>query len=313
MTLNLTQKFGAEISKESYKLALASARSGVESNGRVNKMTDERGQKGNHSKESTELKNREENLKVLFDYSKDAFNEERNIFRDLENKAAKYLTVFTLLLAAAGFFANWLGIKILHPKTCLEWGLLANGLALLSIVFVSWLVIFLVLKIGNFEEFPLDQSTIDFFLQTPIQQVYKEFSCGLKKAMEKNAETRARKAKLLKWGHNLIITTWILLLLFTTLFILNKASGAVDRKKSDSARLESTNSDKRNHPMLLDIRGQLIYTVEPFTAEQHERRRSLVMAKNEKSGSKIVRIDNGEKTPPPEQPGGFQTAHSAEK
>lgn len=31
------------------------------------------------------------------------------------------------------------------------------------------------------------------------------------------------------------------------------------------------------------------------------------MSKDEKSGSKIVRIDNGEKEPSPEQPGGFTT------
>jgi len=164
----------------------------------------------------------EENRKLLFDYSKEVFNEERNIFRDLENKAAKYLTVFTLLLAAAGFFANWLGIKVLYPRDWLDTTLLATGLTLLLTIFISWLIIFLVLGIGDFEELPLDQRTIDFFLKTPIQQVYKEVPDGLKEAMNKNAKTSKAKAKLLTWGHRLIILTWILLLSFCCLFIVYK-------------------------------------------------------------------------------------------
>ena len=204
----------------------------------------------------------DENLKLLFDYSKEVFNEERNIFRDLENKASKYLTVFTALLAAAGFFANWLGIKVLSPKNWLETSLLVNGLVLILAIFVTWLVIFLVLKIGDFEEFPLDQRTINFFLKRPIQQVYKDVSAGLKDGMEKNAETRTNKAKLLKWGHRLIILTWILLLSFTALFVLYKGrAGEVEQKKSDPVQQELTVDEEYNHLIMLDIRDQGIYSL----------------------------------------------------
>lgn len=225
-------------------------------------MTENQDRDDSQKHEPSNLDNRDENLKLLFDYSKEVFNEERNIFRDLENKASKYLTVFTALLAAAGFFANWLGIKVLSPKDWLQTALLVNGLTLILAIFITWLVIFLVLKIGDFEELPLDQATIDFFLQKPIQQVYKDVSAGLKGAMEKNAETRANKAKLLKWGHRLIILTWILLLSFTTLFVLYKGrTGEADQTKSNSVWQGLTIAEERNQSIILDIRGREIYSL----------------------------------------------------
>lgn len=204
----------------------------------------------------------DEKLKQLFDYSKEVFDEDRNIFRDLENKASKYLTVFTALLAAAGFFANWLGIKVLSPKDWLETALLVNGLTLILVIFVTWLIIFLVLKIGNFEELPLDQGTIDFFLHKPLHQVYQEVSIGLKDAIEKNAETRATKAKLLKWGHWLIIATWVLLLLFTILFVAYKGRTAetVHEKKTDSIWQGLTAVQPHSLSTKLDIMNREIYS-----------------------------------------------------
>jgi hypothetical protein len=196
---------------------------------------------------SANYQDREENLKLLFDYSKEVFNEERNIFRDLEDKASKYLTVFTALLAAAGFFANWFGVRISSPKDLLEEPLLLNGVGLILIILITWLVVFLVLKIGDFEEWPLEESTIDFFLRNPIEKIYKDVSVELMKAMAKNGRARNAKARLLKWGHRLIILTWVLLLSFTSLFMLYKGKiGVADQKKCSSSHCETMVADGPN-------------------------------------------------------------------
>ena len=149
---------------------------------------------------------------------------------------------------------------MLHPKDCLEMTLLANGILLIITVFVSWFVIFRVLGIGDFEELPLDEGTIDFFLETPVQQIYKEVADGLKEAMKKNAGTRANKARMLKRGHSLIILTWILLFSFTILFLFYKGRASeVDLKKTGSVKQELTIASQRDRSISLDIPDRWIY------------------------------------------------------
>lgn len=172
-----------------------------------------------------------ENETALFEYAKDVFNEQRNVFRDLESKAARYLTVLTAFLGAAGFFGHWIAKTLLPPKTCMECMVAIVGLLLIGVVFLSWLLVFWVLKIGAYHEMPLSSGVVDRFRKGDLPTILSEVTAGILEAYAKNSGVLSKKAHWLNCGHRVMIVT-VATLLFCALLFAALSWGA-NRRASD--------------------------------------------------------------------------------
>lgn len=95
-----------------------------------------------------------EKYKELYYLSKEVLNEELSRFNRFDDKATKYLSILTLVAGMSGFFGKWLIDNLIPPKTGLEWTLIVIGSLLFIMIFVSWFLIFNVLKMHTITKMP---------------------------------------------------------------------------------------------------------------------------------------------------------------
>jgi hypothetical protein len=167
------------------------------------------------NKEEKEAKEALDKYKELYQSSKEVLNQERNRFKDIDDKAAKYLTIFTFFLGAAGYIGTWVVGNVLHPKTCTDCLLLITGIALIVSTSVSWLASFLILRIETTMEIPID---IKFFDENRILDIYYALARGIEDAFKKNKIVTDKKTRFLRVAHWFILTTGGLLLVFAFLY-----------------------------------------------------------------------------------------------
>lgn len=163
-----------------------------------------------------------EKYKELYDLSKEVLNEELNRFTRIDDKAAKYLSVLTLVAGAATFFGKWLIDNLMPPKTALEWILIIVAFLLCVMIFISWCMIFNVLKLHDVTKIPLNDETIKFFDDNELVNIYYALAKGNKEALAKNRITTDLKSKQLYMGYNAIIACGLCLVLFLSFFIAYK-------------------------------------------------------------------------------------------
>src|SRR5208283_5521963 len=96
-----------------------------------------------------------EKYKELYNLSKEVLNEELSRFTRIDDKAVKYLSVLTLVAGISGFFGKWIIDNLIPPKTGTEWALVILAFLLFIMIFVSWSLIFNVLRLHNITKMPL--------------------------------------------------------------------------------------------------------------------------------------------------------------
>lgn len=159
-----------------------------------------------------------EKYKELYLLAKEVFNEEQNRFNRIDEKAAKYFSVLTLLVGAAGFFGKWLVNTLIPPDGTLEWALLLLGIGLLVTVLVSWFTVFSVFRIHEMRKIPLSSEMIDFFDKNKLLDIHYALARGLKEALEENRKTTDSKSRILSRGYNVMRIAIVLLALVSVLF-----------------------------------------------------------------------------------------------
>lgn len=159
--------------------------------------------------------------KELYNLSKEILNEELSRFNRIDDKAAKYLSVLTLVAGVSGFFGKWLIDKLIPPKNNLEWALVIIGALLFIMVFISWFLIFNVLRLHTITKMPLTAETIDFFYANELVDIYYTLAKGNKDALEENRKRTNIKSRRLHHGYISIIISGVLLVSFWSLFVVH--------------------------------------------------------------------------------------------
>lgn len=159
--------------------------------------------------------------KELYELSKEVLKEELSRFNRVDDKAAKYLSVLTLVAGAAAYFGKWIIDNLIPPKTALEWILVIIAALLCASIFVSWFLIFNALRLHNVMKPPLNDETIIFFDDNRMIDIYYALAKGNRDAIKVNRDTIDRKSKRLYNGYNAIIVSGFILVAFLLLFIVH--------------------------------------------------------------------------------------------
>jgi hypothetical protein len=154
----------------------------------------------------------------LFDYSKTVFKDELERFKNIEQKASNYLSALTILLAGAGFFVNWVLDRFVPPKSCLEIILVVFSIVILLLIALSWGFLFAVLRLDDLTGLPLDDKTLEFFVEQKEIDVYYYLSQGMATALASNRAIVNKKSQKLRVAYYLICVTIIMLITFATLY-----------------------------------------------------------------------------------------------
>lgn len=148
-------------------------------------------------------------------------NEEINRFIRIDDKAAKYLSILTLVAAVSGFFGKWIIVNLIPPKSGAELALDIVGATLFIMIFVSWVLIFNVLRIHTVTKMPLDDETIDFFDNNELVYIYYALALANKDALAENRRITNLKSKRLYNGYISVIICGVLLAFFLVIFVIH--------------------------------------------------------------------------------------------
>jgi hypothetical protein len=179
-------------------------------------------------------------------------NEEISRFIRIDDKAAKYLSILTLVAAVSGFFGKWIIVNLIPPKSGTELALDIVGATLFIMIFVSWFLIFNVLKIQGIKTLPLDDETIKFFDNNELVDIYYGLARGNKDAFEENGKITDLKSRKLHYGYISILCSVVLLAFFLLIFVIHswnepkKIKGEItmadDKKESTASQGDNKQS-----------------------------------------------------------------------
>jgi hypothetical protein len=174
-----------------------------------------------------------EKYKELYELSKEVLKEELSRFARIDDKAAKYLSVLTLVAGAAAYFGKWVIDNLIPPKTPLEWVLVIVATILCATIFVAWLLVFNALRLHNVTKPPLNDEMVKFFDDNEMIDIYYALTKGNKKALRVNRDTTDRKSKRLYHGYNAIIVSGFVLVMFLSLFVLHSWNNPKNLKQEE--------------------------------------------------------------------------------
>jgi hypothetical protein len=104
-----------------------------------------------------------QNAKQLYDYSKEVFSAEKNLFDTLERKAGQYFSVFGFLLSASGVTIGLTFNHFIPPHGRLETVLFALSLLIAGMLLLTVVCLFKALRLAVFGIPPLNAEMIKFF------------------------------------------------------------------------------------------------------------------------------------------------------
>jgi hypothetical protein len=161
-----------------------------------------------------------EKYKELFELSKYAFDEELSRGYRIDDKASKYFSVLTFIIGIYMYFVKF-AIKDCVPiNNVLKLVILIFTALLLVFLYVTWLFLFKVLKIGNYFKIPID---IEFYQKNDLPSIYLAMSKGMKTKMLENRKKGDRKALFIKWSYRLISCDMCLIIFLILLYSIKLA------------------------------------------------------------------------------------------
>lgn len=138
----------------------------------------------------------------LYEHSKAVLAEEMARSSRTDEKASKYLTALSLVLGAMVFFFQQLVEKnLLPPKGILDCLIFQAMIVLFGAALMAWWFVFSCLRTDKFIKPPLDQSTIDFYENNELINIYYAMAKGNMDALAHNKGVGDRKSQALYRGY----------------------------------------------------------------------------------------------------------------
>ncbi len=163
-------------------------------------------------------------FKEYYQLSLEVLRGEKERFRNLDDKATKYLTSVSILTGAGGFFLKWLMTSLFPPRSWLECLLLLVGGLSVAGVLVCWVTLIRVLKIQSTLEIPIHDEMQRLFENEPLGRLYMTLAVNIRDALYQNRAATAQKARLLLVAHNLMILLISLLMVLAGLLVVHQRS-----------------------------------------------------------------------------------------
>ena len=160
-----------------------------------------------------------ETRKLLYEFAKGEFDKQDARWESAEKKATNLMPVLGILLAAAGFFGNWiLDEKMLPPQRTMDWLVLSCIVLAFISILSSWVCVLNVLRIRAFNISGLrGDSLIDFFLERDIPTLHTGLAYRFARDASDNRDVVDRKIQWLIRGYYGILVTASLLVLLLLL------------------------------------------------------------------------------------------------
>jgi len=158
----------------------------------------------------------------LFIMSKEAYVQEVERIRRLEDKSAKFGSFCGLLLTILGFAGGRLIIPFVPPNNIFGWICLSSYFFFMIFMAYAFFNLIRVLRISNIHTNPMNQETIAFFDKNSHIDILYALARNYIKAIELNNKEYSKKLKNLKKSYSAMNISMTLILIFILSFFVSK-------------------------------------------------------------------------------------------
>ncbi|CAH8239170.1 DUF4231 domain-containing protein [Vibrio aestuarianus] len=183
----------------------------------------------------------------LYSYSRSAFDEEILRFKNLEEKASRFISLYSILIAAFTAVITASVTVIMPLNEWYKWLILCL-IVLTYVSFVSsWSFLFRALKFTDMPRLPLDDNFISEFRSRDLVTNHYALSLSCSNALELARETNAEKSKLLQKSHKEIaLSVWLLTLSLGALSLTKIVE--LNMPENENVRSEQTTQTQQGEP-----------------------------------------------------------------
>lgn len=155
-----------------------------------------------------------EKYKTLYEYQKDQFDDEKQRYSKLEDKATKFLTALTIVISTytliVGKFLESLPTDI---NAFLKW----SCYILIFLTFLcfcsAWSFIFRTLKLRDVPKMPSDKATIEYFLDNHLESIYWDRAEKYSEAINMYRNQNKEKTDLISNAYrDIAFASWVFVL-----------------------------------------------------------------------------------------------------
>ncbi|MGA7577505.1 MAG: hypothetical protein ACLQUW_11675 [Desulfobaccales bacterium] len=175
---------------------------------------------------------KEEKYGELYKLSIKAIKEDQDRFDRIDEKAPKYLSVFTILIGGYAFFGKWILENIIPLKSYSQYVIIITFIIILLVLFYSWFTVLRIIRPKDRSRTNFNEEMVNFFESAKLEDIYYKLSQRNREAFENNLKITNKKASLLKQAYYLVNITVILTLIFTIIFGYYMYNNKLDQQKN---------------------------------------------------------------------------------
>lgn len=149
--------------------------------------------------------------KLLYDYTRKAFDDEVERFSRVDEKATKFLTSISIIITLFVGLTKWLFSDSDNNFTICFFIIIGLAFFLLSL---AWVCFFSSLRLTIVPKMPLTDEVFDLFKNEKINSIYFALHKSAKSGVEELSLIIHKKAKFILWGFRLTIAAGILMIFF---------------------------------------------------------------------------------------------------
>ena len=131
--------------------------------------------------------------KALFEYMKDAFTEESDRYKRLEDKAMKYLAAITIAVSSFVFLLKWSLAEFVPPEGCIEYVVIAVAVTTLLSLSFSWYYLFMSIKLQTLWKMSSSDEITALFKNHKLESVHLALAKKYSEGTEKRADEYLKK------------------------------------------------------------------------------------------------------------------------
>ena len=190
----------------------------------------------------------------LFDFYIKLYDDAISRFRELDNKIARYLSAYSILIALTGFVG--LNLRSLFIRS--EWDVWIT----INYIILGAIILFLIpgycyllsaLKMEDLERFAYDDSVIEFFLENRPIDIKYALSHRAKEAIEYNMLLGTQKGKkitkAIKWSvPSMVLFVISLLLAIFNVYAASNIQPETEREDVTMSKINRPNTPQHSQP-----------------------------------------------------------------
>jgi len=197
----------------------------------------------------------------LFDFYIKLYDDAISRFRELDNKIARYLSAYSILIALTGFVG--LNIRPLFNGSSGDIWISINYIVLVAIVLFlipGYCYLLSALKMEGLSRFAYDDSVIEFFLENQPIDIKYALSRRAKEAIEYNMLAGNQKgkkiAKAFKWSvPSMVLFVVSLLLAIFNVYAASNIQPGTEREDVTMSKRNQPNPPQHSQPESESLRG----------------------------------------------------------